>query len=128
MRITTGAFAACTVGSTCNGNGVCGTVLVCDDHREWTTDTCDPARGCVYTNRSGACTPDANQCTDDACAAGRRGCVSTPAYGAASGPRPASVGDHSAAWARPDNASIVSTAYSNVGCRMRRLSRPLATR
>ncbi len=61
---------ACTVGSTCTAGGICGTALVCDDTRECTTDTCSPATGCVFTNRTGACTDDGNQCTDDQCSAG----------------------------------------------------------
>ena len=62
---------ACTTGDTCGG-GIChpGALLVCDDGRLCTDDTCDPAAGCVFTNNVIAC-DDANACTaGDTCGAG----------------------------------------------------------
>lgn len=63
---------ACTVGDACDASGVCqpGTQRVCDDSNECTTDTCNPASGCVFTPRTGSCTDDGNQCTNDVCSAG----------------------------------------------------------
>ena len=82
-------------------NGVCaGTPIICDDGNSCTTDSCDPATGCVYTNNSSPCddlnpctindvcingickgTPvicdDGDPCTDDDCVPGV-GCVFTP--------------------------------------------------
>ncbi len=48
--------------------------VVCDDDDECTTDTCDPATGCVYTPI--ACN-DNNECTVDRCDPSV-GCVYTP--------------------------------------------------
>jgi cysteine-rich repeat protein len=60
---------ACTVGDSCNVLGICqpGTTMTCDDGNECTTDTCNPASGCVFTPRTGACTDDGNSCTNDVC-------------------------------------------------------------
>ncbi len=39
---------ACTENDACQ-NGTCtGTVVTCNDHNECTTDSCDPAKGCVF--------------------------------------------------------------------------------
>ena len=63
---------ACTVGDACNGAGACQTTgpLICDDGAECTVDTCNPANGCVFTNRTGNCTDEGNACTTDVCSAG----------------------------------------------------------
>ena len=63
---------ACTIGDSCDGSGTCqpGGPRVCNDGRECTTDTCDPVRGCVFTNRTGSCTDDGNTCTADVCSGG----------------------------------------------------------
>ena len=63
---------ACTAVDTCDATGTCvpGAPLVCNDNRECTTDTCNPATGCVFANRTGSCTDDANPCTADVCSAG----------------------------------------------------------
>jgi|GEM_PF-1521465 len=60
----------CPDGNLCNGSETCqagtctaGTPLVCDDGNPCTTDTCDPATGCVFTY---AC-DDGNPCTADTC-------------------------------------------------------------
>jgi cysteine-rich repeat protein len=62
----------CTLTDQCNGSGQCtlGVPRTCVDGRECTTDSCNPASGCVFTNRTGPCTDDGNQCTDDTCGAG----------------------------------------------------------
>jgi cysteine-rich repeat protein len=62
----------CTVGDHCNGAGGCqpGAPMICDDGKECTTDACVPSQGCVYTNRTGACTDDGNACSNDVCASG----------------------------------------------------------
>jgi len=62
---------ACTTGDTCAG-GSCqaGTLLTCTDGNLCTTDTCNPARGCVFTNNAAPCS-DGNACTTgDTCAGG----------------------------------------------------------
>lgn len=54
----------------CSGDGTCiqeGPVLVCDDQNGCTTDTCDPATGCVFTPTTEGC-DDGDVCTaDDVC-------------------------------------------------------------
>src|SRR5262249_48985172 len=47
---------ACTVSGTCNGSGTCvgGPPVNCDDANACTTDSCDPATGCVHTCNTGA--------------------------------------------------------------------------
>ena len=61
----------CTTPDTCNAAGSCsGPLRVCNDGRECTLDACDPVAGCVFTNRTGACTDDGNPCTVDLCAGG----------------------------------------------------------
>jgi len=62
---------ACTVGEMCN-DGQCGggEPLYCDDGNECTDDSCDPARGCVYSNNSNSC-DDGQACsTNDRCVDG----------------------------------------------------------
>jgi hypothetical protein len=61
----------CTAGDAC-GDGIChsGPIVVCYDNNPCTTDTCDPASGCLYTNSTDACS-DGNACTaGDACGGG----------------------------------------------------------
>jgi len=62
--------ASCADRDLCNGSETCqggtctaGTPLVCDDGNPCTTDSCDPAIGCVFTY---AC-DDGNPCTADTC-------------------------------------------------------------
>jgi PKD repeat protein len=78
--------ASCSDGNVCNGAETCqagtctaGTALVCDDGNVCTTDTCNPATGCVFTNNTGPCS-DGIACTTDVCAGGA--CTSTPACAA----------------------------------------------
>ena len=63
---------ACTIGDACNASGVCTPTgpLVCDDVNECTNDSCNTTTGCVFANRTGACTDDGNFCTNDVCSAG----------------------------------------------------------
>ena len=80
----------CDDGDACSPDSVCAkgqcvpvTVLACNDNNDCTTDTCDPAEGCVFTKIAG-CGPcesveecdDGNPCTGDSC--GKSGCVSKP--------------------------------------------------
>jgi hypothetical protein len=70
--------SACTTNDTCQG-GTCvgGPPPDCDDNNVCTTDTCNPATGCVFTNNTVAC-DDGNACTmNDTCANGA--CVGGPA-------------------------------------------------
>ncbi len=71
------AQITCDDGNVCNGvetcsAGVChtGTAPSCDDGNPCTTDTCDPARGCVHINNTAPCADDGNACTTDVCAGG----------------------------------------------------------
>ncbi len=62
---------ACTTDDTCGG-GTCqpGTPLVCNDNNVCTSDTCNWATGCVYTNNTNSC-DDGNACTiGDTCSGG----------------------------------------------------------
>ena len=62
---------ACTIGDTC-GEGTChaGTAADCNDHNLCTTDTCNPATGCVFTNNTNSC-DDGNACSvGDRCGGG----------------------------------------------------------
>jgi hypothetical protein len=95
---------ACTRGDTCrNGACVSGAPVSCDDGNPCTSDTCDPAVGCIHTADTGtscedgdACTvgdtcssagicasgpvrncDDGNSCTDDACSV-TAACVHSP--------------------------------------------------
>jgi hypothetical protein len=67
---------ACTQGDTCSG-GICvsGPPTVCNDGNVCTTDSCDPASGCLFTNNnSTASCDDGNACTfADACSGGSCG-------------------------------------------------------
>jgi hypothetical protein len=70
--------SVCTTGDTCGG-GSChpGTPIVCNDSNGCTTDSCNPATGCVFTNNTFSC-DDGNACTnDDACSGGA--CAGIPA-------------------------------------------------
>ena len=74
--------STCSDGSACTENDVCadglcvGAPLTCADDEPCTTDSCDPATGCVFAPNALAC-DDGNDCTDDdACAAGA--CVGSP--------------------------------------------------
>jgi hypothetical protein len=61
----------CTTGDTCI-SGTCqpGPQVLCNDTNVSTTDTCNTATGCVYTNNTTPC-DDGNDCTtEDACANG----------------------------------------------------------
>jgi len=61
----------CTVADACSG-GVCiaGSVTACDDENGCTTDTCDPATGCLHAPNTLAC-QDGNSCTaPDQCSGG----------------------------------------------------------
>ncbi|MBI5611304.1 MAG: PQQ-like beta-propeller repeat protein [Deltaproteobacteria bacterium] len=63
--------SACTQGDACNG-GVCGKgpALVCDDGNPCTTDSCDPAQGCLFAPNAAVCS-DGNPCTQgDVCSKG----------------------------------------------------------
>ncbi|GMV43166.1 MAG: hypothetical protein AMXMBFR64_48820 [Myxococcales bacterium] len=59
---------ACTSGDVCK-NGVCaGTAITCNDNKTCTTDTCNPATGCVFTPQPGQSCTDGDLCTvDDTC-------------------------------------------------------------
>ncbi len=64
-----GATPLCDDGDPCNGqqtctDGVCGDVvpLECDDGDVCTTDSCDPATGCLYENNDAPC-DDGDSCT-----------------------------------------------------------------
>jgi hypothetical protein len=67
---------ACNGVEQCNAHGVCvpGTPLSCDDRNACTTDSCDPATGCV--NAPVVCA-DQNACTVDTCDPAT-GCVYLP--------------------------------------------------
>jgi hypothetical protein len=62
----------CTVGDKCQ-DGKCGagTVQTCNDQNPCTDDSCDPAKGCVFTPNNAPCDADDNLCTvNDACQQG----------------------------------------------------------
>lgn len=63
---------ACTQDDACEG-GKCkpGAALKCDDQNPCTDDSCNPASGCVYAQKTGSC-DDGNNCTQsDTCTAGK---------------------------------------------------------
>ncbi len=71
--------AACTDNSLCTDGDKCvagacvpGKTVSCDDSNPCTTDTCDPAAGCVNTKApdNTPCTDDGSACTLDVCKAG----------------------------------------------------------
>jgi len=64
-------YNGCTVGDTCAaGECAAGDLLACDDGNPCTSDSCDPAVGCVHASVAGPC-DDGNSCTtDDACVNG----------------------------------------------------------
>ncbi len=59
---------ACTAGDTCKeGKCVFGDGIDCDDDNTCTSDSCDPALGCIHKTASGPCS-DGNPCTlNDEC-------------------------------------------------------------
>jgi hypothetical protein len=69
----------CSDGNACNGAEVCsattgcqaGTPLNCDDSNACTTDSCNPATGCVHTPVN---CDDGNACTTDTCSAATGQC------------------------------------------------------
>jgi hypothetical protein len=68
---------SCSDGNACNGAEACqagacatGTPPVCNDGNPCTNDSCDPSRGCTYTNNTDPCTDDGNPCTNDVCGNG----------------------------------------------------------
>lgn len=70
---------ACTIGEKCS-NGKCagGAVPDCDDNNGCTSDTCDPAKGCVHSAMTGVACEDGDVCTsNDKCGASGI-CVSGP--------------------------------------------------
>lgn len=69
----------CSTGDLCRLNEVCladagcggGTTINCNDGNGCTTDTCEPARGCINTNADGLTCTDSNACTEnDTCSGG----------------------------------------------------------
>jgi hypothetical protein len=66
----------CTQGDSCQA-GVCtgGTQVNCDDGNPCTTDSCDPALGCIYTAVD---CDDGNPCTTDFCDQATGLCIHTP--------------------------------------------------
>ena len=67
----------CTVGDGCS-DGTCAAsdTLLCDDSQVCTSDTCEPAVGCVFTPKDGGPCNDNSVCTQvDVCAAGK--CLGT---------------------------------------------------
>lgn len=68
----------CTIGDHCESGRCVGAMLPCDDGNPCTTDSCDPALGCVYASSSADC-DDGNPCTNhDTCSSGR--CQGQPIY------------------------------------------------
>ncbi len=63
---------ACTSGDVCTGASCIGSnQVVCDDKNACTADSCDPTKGCVFTNTAAAC-DDQNACTSgDLCGGGK---------------------------------------------------------
>ncbi len=67
----------CSDGNACNGSEICsagecvpGSPPACDDGNVCTTDSCNPATGCVYANNTAPC-DDGNACTtNDTCSGG----------------------------------------------------------
>ncbi len=65
---------ACTVGDGCvSGKCQSSAKVTCDDNNVCTSDSCDKAKGCVYTPvKDGAACTDGSACTDkDSCVAGK---------------------------------------------------------
>src|SRR5262249_19864248 len=68
--------SACTTGDVCAGGVCAGTPITCSDGNPCTTDSCNPASGCVFANNTNPC-DDGNACTSgDTCALGA--CAGTP--------------------------------------------------
>lgn len=63
----------CTWNERCESDGFCAfRVITCDDFNECTSDSCDPAIGCVFENHTGLCDDEnpctlGDQCKDGAC-------------------------------------------------------------
>jgi alpha-tubulin suppressor-like RCC1 family protein len=53
---------ACSSGDVCSGGGCQGKPVLCDDKQGCTSDSCDPAKGCLFTPTSAFC-DDGNKCT-----------------------------------------------------------------
>lgn len=75
--------AACSDGNACTGGETCiasactaGIAIVCNDNKLCTDDSCQPAKGCVFSPNASACS-DNNKCTvGDHCTKGTCGFVS----------------------------------------------------
>ncbi len=57
--------SVCSANDSCDAAGVCkgGTATTCSDANPCTADSCDPAKGCVYTPIANAACDDGNACT-----------------------------------------------------------------
>jgi len=67
---------ACTAGEACVENVCKGKPLACNDGSTCTTESCDPAKGCVFVANPGVCN-DGDACTkSDGCQGGK--CVGLP--------------------------------------------------
>ena len=115
------AWTGCNDGNACTAIDVCsagackpGAALACNDGNPCTTDTCDPQKGCTFTNNTLACSDgiactigdacsagackggpvcdDGNPCTDGTCDA-VKGCVYANNLGVCSDGNAATVGD-----------------------------------
>ncbi|MSQ82984.1 MAG: hypothetical protein EXR77_08730 [Myxococcales bacterium] len=63
--------SACTQFDMCGGGKCAGSVVDCVDKNTCTSDSCDPAKGCVFAPMEGECT-DKNACTiNDLCLNGK---------------------------------------------------------
>ncbi len=67
---------ACTLNDTCLGSVCEGTPISCSDDFACTTDSCNPATGCVFSPMNSAC-DDTFACTADVCDP-TLGCIYTP--------------------------------------------------
>ncbi len=66
--------SSCTKDDACkDGKCVAGAKVECNDNNPCTADSCDPTKGCVYTNDDGkGCNADDNSCTqNDQCKDGK---------------------------------------------------------
>ena len=81
-----GAFVTCNDSNACTTDscdpavGCVATPISCNDFNACTDDGCDPATGCFNTDNSAGC-DDHNPCTDDTCDP-EVGCLNTPRTGA----------------------------------------------
>ena len=60
----------CSLADHCEDGQCMGTVINCDDDNPCTTDSCDPAGGCVYSFNSSTCDDDDPCTVGDACVMG----------------------------------------------------------